>query len=78
MSAYEGLSVAGRRQVLGGTFGVVWVAKGRGPATERVKVSDLVPDLPRPGFGRFAVEPIGWDDVEEPSWVLRAKGAFEG
>lgn len=64
-TAWDELDVQGRRHVLRGSFGVVWVRKGRGPAPARVKVMADVPDgLPAPGRSAFPIAPVSWDDLE--------------
>lgn len=65
VALWPSLDVEERRHVLRGALGVVWVRKGRGAVAGRVKMSTVIPPgLPQAGRGSFAVEPIGWDDIE--------------
>ena len=71
-AAWPEFSVEDRRHVLRGALSVVWIRKGRGPIAERARVvaAGFGPaDLPRPGGGRFAVEPAPWPDRDLPGEI---------
>ncbi len=58
------LAVEERRHVLRGSLGAVWVRKGRGPASERVRVV-AAGHGPARSNGRHVLEPLDWDaDLE--------------
>lgn len=60
---WEALSVEERRHLLRGALGVIWVKKGRGPCSERVRViaPGYVPDGLSQMGRNVPLEPLDWE-----------------